>query len=71
MGRIRNKSFTLVELIVAVGVVALVLPAIFNIFFCDYSSTNSTYRISGHEKTGRLNCEKYKIYLAKSGIPNY
>ena len=33
MGRIRNKSFTLVELIVAVGVVALVLPAIFNIFF--------------------------------------
>lgn len=33
MGIKKNKSFTLIELIVAVGVVGLVLPAIFNIFF--------------------------------------
>jgi len=33
MGRIKNKSFTLIELIVAVGVIGLILPAIFNIFF--------------------------------------
>jgi len=33
MGRVIYKSFTLIELIVAVGVVGLILPAIFNIFF--------------------------------------
>jgi len=33
MGRIKRKSFTLVELIVSIGIVALVLPSIFNIFF--------------------------------------
>lgn len=33
MGRIRYKSFTLIEMIVAVGIIALVLPSIFNIFF--------------------------------------
>lgn len=33
MGRIKRKSFTLIELAVAVGIVALVLPSIFNIFF--------------------------------------
>lgn len=33
MGRIKYRSFTLVEMIVAVGVIALVLPSIFNIFF--------------------------------------
>lgn len=33
MGKLNNRSFTLIELIVAVAVVALVLPSIFNIFF--------------------------------------
>ena len=33
MGRMKHKSFTLIELAVAVGIVALVLPSIFNIFF--------------------------------------
>lgn len=33
MGKVSHKSFTLIELIVAVGVVGLILPAVFNIFF--------------------------------------
>jgi type II secretory pathway pseudopilin PulG len=33
MGGITRKSFTLIELFVAVGIVALVLPAVFSIFF--------------------------------------
>jgi type II secretory pathway pseudopilin PulG len=33
MGRIKMKSFTLIELIIAVGVTALILPAVFAIFF--------------------------------------
>ena len=33
MGIIRRKSFTLIELIVAVSIIALILPAVFNIFF--------------------------------------
>lgn len=33
MGRIKHKSFTLIELIIAVGIVGLLLPAVFSIFF--------------------------------------
>lgn len=33
MGIIKHKSFTLIELIVAVGVVGFILPAVFGIFF--------------------------------------
>lgn len=33
MGTIKRASFTLIELIVAVGVVGLILPAVFSIFF--------------------------------------
>lgn len=33
MGRLKYKSFTLIELVVAVGVIGIVLPPIFNIFF--------------------------------------
>ena len=33
MGIRLKKSFTLIELIVAVGIVGLVLPAVFSIFF--------------------------------------
>jgi len=33
MGTINKKSFTLIELIVAVGVIGLILPTVFNIFF--------------------------------------
>ncbi len=33
MGIKNNKSFTLVELLVAVGIVGLMLPSVFNIFF--------------------------------------
>ncbi|MFH0773333.1 MAG: type II secretion system protein [bacterium] len=33
MGRAIKKSFTLIELIIAVGIISLVLPPVFNIFF--------------------------------------
>lgn len=33
MGTVARKSFTLIELIVAVGIIGLILPAVFNIFF--------------------------------------
>ena len=33
MGTINKKSFTLIELIIAVGVIGLILPTVFSIFF--------------------------------------
>ena len=33
MGIITKKSFTLIELVVSVGIIGLILPSIFNIFF--------------------------------------
>lgn len=33
MGTIKHKSFTLIELIVAVGVIGIILPSVFGIFF--------------------------------------